>query len=363
MNGIRFEQVSKKYGAEEILSNFDLKIPLGKFFALLGPSGCGKTTILRLIAGFETPDSGRIFIEGEEVTYVPINKRRVNTVFQQYALFPHLTVFENVAYGLVIKGVSKDEVMHRVMRILHKVHLEKHANKSIEQLSGGQQQRVALARAIVNEPKVLLLDEPLAALDRTLKERMLVELIELQCELKTTFVYVTHDASEALAVSDQLVIMNEDGIVEQQGTPKEVYEFPRSSFVSQFVGKTNLISGSLACEENACVLQVPGVGSLPVASDQLRAQELYGRAAFLNIRPEKIEINKQAQDGFSNHLNGVVDAMIFHGSATEYLVKIGGGNTLMVYEQNEEHFVRETIEEGASVHLYWQKENAVLLER
>ncbi len=359
MNAIRFERVSKRYVSEEVINDLDLVIPQGKFFALLGPSGCGKTTILRLIGGFEHPDAGHIFIEEQDVTDVPINKRRVNTVFQQYALFPHLNVFDNVAYGLVIKGVAREEISQRVARVLHKVHLEKHASKRIDQLSGGQQQRVALARAIINEPKVLLLDEPLAALDRSLKERMLVELIELQSELQTTFVYVTHDPSEALALADQMAIMNEDGIVEQVGTPKEVYEFPETSFVAQFVGKTNLLQGTLA-QDQAWTLQVPHVGELQVAVDSAKPWAQPGYNALLSVRPEKIEINKTEQVGFANHVVGIVDALIYHGRATEYLVKVGD-RILTVFEQNEDHFSRDAIAEGDAVHLYWQRENAVVL--
>lgn len=361
MSTIKFEAVSKRYGPEEILTNLDLVIPNGKFFALLGPSGCGKTTILRLIGGFERADSGHIFLDDTDVTNMPINKRRVNTVFQNYALFPHLNVFENVAYGLQIKCVPAEEIKTRVIKVLEKVHLEKHALKAIDQLSGGQQQRVAIARAIVNEPRVLLLDEPLAALDRNLKERMLVELIELQYELKTTFVYVTHDPSEALAVADKMAIMNDDGIIAQIGDPKEIYEFPTSSFVAKFLGKTNLFTGTIQSSEANEGAIATTFGVLTVAIDPTKAWARVGRTVILSVRPEKIEISKQEQEGFSNHLQGVIDAMIYHGRSTEYLVNING-RRVNVFEQNEEHFLRDNMNEGDLVHLYWQKENAVLLE-
>lgn len=362
MDAIRFEHVTKRYGTEEIITNLSLTIPVGKFFALLGPSGCGKTTVLRLIGGFEHADSGKIFLDNIDVTDVPINQRRVNTVFQYYALFPHLNVFDNVAYGLRIKGVALPEIKHKVMHVLTKVHLEKHANKSIEQLSGGQQQRVALARAIVNEPKVLLLDEPLAALDRNLKEQMLVELIELQYELKTTFVYVTHDQTEALAVADQMAIMNDDGEIEQVGTPKEVYEFPVSSFVAQFVGKTNLFKGVLRERAGEFLLVVDELGEFGVVIDPAKMTAVDGKEVLLSIRPEKIEINKEEQSGFANHVCARVDGMIYHGRSTEYLL-IVNGRRINVFEQNEEHFARDAIVEGDTVHLYWQKENAVVMER
>ena len=362
MDAIRFEQVTKRYGAEEIITNIDLVIPAGKFFALLGPSGCGKTTILRLIGGFERPDNGRIFLDGVDVTDVPINQRRVNTVFQYYALFPHLNVFDNIAYGLRIKGVAAADVKQKVMHVLTSMHLEKYAFKSIEQLSGGQQQRVALARAIVNEPKVLLLDEPLAALDRNLKEQMLVELIELQYELKTTFVYVTHDQTEALAVADQMAIMNDDGEIAQVGIPKEIYEFPATSFVAKFVGKTNLFKGVLHEQSGEYMFEVDQVGTFSVGVDPAKISATAGKHVLLSIRPEKIEISKEEETGFANHMRGRVDGLIYHGYATEYLVDIGG-QVVNVFEQNEEHFARDAIVEGDLVHLYWQKENAVVLER
>lgn len=361
MSAIRFENISKKYGPEEVISSLDLSIPQGKFFALLGPSGCGKTTILRLIGGFEQPDSGRIFLDDIDVTDMPINKRRVNTVFQNYALFPHLNVFENVAYGLAIKNIAPEEIKNRVLTVLEKVHLEKHATKPIDQLSGGQQQRVAIARAIVNEPKVLLLDEPLAALDLNLKERMLVELIDLQYELKTTFVYVTHDPNEALAVADKMAIMNDDGIIAQIGDPKEVYEFPNSSFVAKFIGKTNLFTGTLQCvNPDACTVATQA-GTFSVLIDPNKPWIKPGRTVLLSVRPEKIEISKNEEEGFTNHATGMIDATIYHGRATEYLINVNG-KRVNVFEQNEEHFVRDSMTDGDTVHLYWQKENAVLLE-
>jgi len=362
MDAIRFEHVSKWYGSEEVLTDLNLVIPEGKFFALLGPSGCGKTTILRLIAGFEKPNSGSIYLDGYDVTQVPVNKRRVNTVFQHYALFPHLNVFDNVAYGLRVRGLPKNIIQQRVVNVLAKMHLEKQTFKSIDQLSGGQQQRVAIARAIINEPKVLLLDEPLAALDPKLKEQMLVELIDLQYELKTTFVYVTHDQNEALAVADRMAIMNADGKIEQIGTPKEVYEFPATSFVAQFVGKTNLFKGVLSCENNSCSLIMPDFDTFQVAIDFAQVWARDGKKALLSVRPEKIEISKEEQKDFSNHLYGTVDSIIYHGRATEYLVEVNG-RIIDVFEQNEEHFARDTIAEGDKVHLYWQKYNAVLLEK
>ncbi len=229
---------------------------------MLGPSGSGKTTILRLIAGFEEVDEGKIYLGDEDITHVPINERHINTVFQNYALFPHLNVFDNIAFSQRIKNVPQDIIEQKVQKVIKTVHLEKHIYKSIQQLSGGQQQRVALARAIINEPEVLLLDEPLAALDLKLRERMLIELIDLQSALKTTFVYVTHDQFEALTVADTMAIMNPDGQIEQVGTPKEIYEFPVSSFVAQFVGSTNIFKGTLRSEDGSSILKLKESGAV-----------------------------------------------------------------------------------------------------
>ncbi len=362
MRNIRLEHVNKAFGDDSILENLSLTIPSGSFFALLGPSGSGKTTLLRLIAGFETVDSGEIFIGDTNITHIPINKRNVNTVFQQYALFPHMNVFDNVAYGLRVKGTASDIIEKKVHRTLKKVHLERQIYKPIQQLSGGQQQRVALARAIINEPDVLLLDEPLAALDLKLRERMLVELIDLQSELKTTFVYVTHDQFEALTVADYMAIMNYDGEIEQVGTPKEIYEFPISAFVAKFVGTTNIFEGTLIDKKEGYEFSIPELGNFEVAVSERRKFEP-GSRLLMSLRPEKIEINKQEQTGFANHLTGTVEAIIYHGRSTQYSVKLPNEKVVQVFEQNEEHFPREVIDYDDVVHLYWQKENVVLLER
>src|SRR3984893_13895028 len=245
MRSVRLEKLKKSFKDGTIISDVSLNMPAGKFFALLGPSGCGKTTLLRLIAGLEKADSGKIFIGEEDVTDFPIHKRPINIVFQNYALFPHLDVFDNVAYSLKLEKLPKETIKQRVVKLVEAFHLDNHIYSPATKPSGGQQQRVALARAIVNEPDVLLLDEPLAALDFKLREKMLIELIELQDKLKTTFLYVTHDQFEALTVADQMAIMNHRGEIEQIGTPKEIYEFPNSSFVAKFVGTTNIMSGTL----------------------------------------------------------------------------------------------------------------------
>lgn len=362
MKGIRLENVKKSYRGQEILDNLQLTIPSGQFFALLGPSGCGKTTILRLIAGFDSIDSGSIFLGNEDITHVPIYERNINTVFQNYALFPHLNVFDNVAYSQRVRGLSQDVIEQKVIKVIRAVHLGAQIYKSIDQLSGGQQQRVALARAIINEPEVLLLDEPLTALDPMLREKMLLELIDLQTKLRTTFVYVTHDPFEALTVADQMAIMNQDGQIEQIGTPKEIYEFPVSSFVATFIGTTNLLRGRLQIDSDATIA-VENLGSLPVSITERKPWMVDGREVLLSIRPEKIFISKKQEQGFSNYLTGMVKSIIYHGRSTQYNISLPNDFVLSVFEQNEEHFPREVIDYDDMVNLYWQKESAVLLER
>lgn len=363
MRSIRIEKVKKIFDGEVILENLSLTIPSGKFFALLGPSGSGKTTLLRLIAGFEVPDQGSIVLGDQDITFMPINERRVNTVFQNYALFPHMNVFDNVAYALKLKKVAPSVIEQKVVKILKAVHLEKHIYKSIRQLSGGQQQRVALARAIINEPDVLLLDEPLAALDLKLREKMLLELIELQDSLKTTFVYVTHDQFEALTVADYMAIMNYDGEIEQVGRPKDIYEFPVSSFVAQFVGTTNIIKGVLHLQGSDTFLIVEGLGELNVILPADKEWAVHGREVMMSLRPEKVEISKTELSGFSNQLVGVVKSIVYHGRSTQYNVRLKNDFIVQVFEQNEEHFPQEVIDYDDVVNLYWQKENVVLLER
>ncbi|MBI5274289.1 MAG: ABC transporter ATP-binding protein [Chlamydiales bacterium] len=363
MRSIRLENVTKIKNGVTILENISLTISSGTFFALLGPSGCGKTTLLRLIGGFETVDSGKIFIGNKEVTHLPINERSVNIVFQNYALFPHLTVFDNVAYGLVIKKQSKAFIKEKVERLLHAFHLEKHIHKYPSELSGGQQQRVALARAIINEPAVLLLDEPLAALDFQLREKMLIELIDLQDKLQTTFVYVTHDQFEALTVADKLAIMNPDGDIEQIGSPKDIYEFPLTSFVTKFVGTTNIFHGHLVDVETDPKISIPELGTFSILLPHHRSWMVEGKSAVLSIRPEKLYISKVPVENFSNGLKGLVRSIVYHGRSTQYNVELESGNKVQVFEQNEEHFPQENIDYDDPVYLYWQKENCVILER
>lgn len=359
MRSVRLEHIYKSFDGELIIEDLSLTIPSGKFFALLGPSGSGKTTLLRLIAGFEQPDRGSIYLGTQDITHVPIHHRRVNTIFQHYALFPHLNVFDNVAYGLRVKKIPEEVIQQKVVAMLKRVGLEKHMYKSISQLSGGQQQRVAVARAIINEPDVLLLDEPLAALDLKLRERMLLELIDLQSDLNTTFIYVTHDQFEALTVADHMAVMNTDGQIEQVGTPKEIYEFPTSTFVAQFIGTTNLFKGIL----RGSTLAINGLGDFEIVPPTGKSWASDGAHIFMSIRPEKIRISKLPLTGFSNKLQGTVKSIVYHGRSTQYNIKLDNDSIVQVFEQNEEHFPQEVIDYDNQVFLYWQKENVVLLER
>ena len=367
MRNVELKNVTKSYRGEVVIEKINLAIPSGKFFALLGPSGCGKTTILRLIGGFEQVDAGQIFIGDRDVTYLPSNQRSVNTVFQNYALFPHLNVFDNIAYSQRVRGVDPAVIEKRVRQLIKTFGLEKQMYKSVTELSGGQQQRVALARAIINEPAVLLLDEPLAAMDYRLREKMLVELIELQDSLKTTFIYVTHDPFEALTVADQMAIMNSDGEIEQIGTPKEIYEFPVSSFVAKFVGPANILQGSLALVNGHAHVVVPDLGIFPVDIARQKEEKApwleHDRTVLLSIRPEKIFITKRSLDGFSTKLEGVVQSIVYSGRSTEYNVRIGKSFVVRVFEQNEEHIAQEVIDYDDKVYLYWQQKNVVVLER
>jgi len=360
LRNIILHKVCKKKNGLVIFDNISLKIPSGEFFALLGPSGCGKTTLLRLIAGLESVDAGKIFLGNIDITHQPVHKREINVIFQNYALFPHMNVFDNIAYGLFIQKKSSKEIYDKVHKLLKTFHLEDQIHKKPSELSGGQQQRVAIARAIIKEPQVLLLDEPLAALDLKLKEELLVELIELQDKLHTTFVYVTHDQSEALTVADHMVIFNHKGNVAQIGTPKQIYEFPNSPFVAQFVGKTNVFLGYLLCINQNYKFSVPDLGEFAIASPHEKF--IHNQEAIMSVRPEKIFISKEPVANFSNTLQGIVISIVYTGRSTLYEVALQNGMKLQVFEQNEEHFPQENIDYDDAVYLCWQKENALLLE-
>jgi spermidine/putrescine transport system ATP-binding protein len=337
-------KVSKAFGSFSVLNNVSLEIKKGEFFSLLGPSGCGKTTLLRIIAGFETPDEGEVLFDGADVLPFPPNKRQANTVFQNYALFPHLTVFENVAFPLRIKKRPRHEVNERVGEYLHLVQLEAHGEKKPSQLSGGQKQRVAIARALINEPEVLLLDEPLSALDAKLRGKLLIELDQLHDQVGITFIYVTHDQQEALSVSDWIAVMNA-GDVLQVGTPHEIYESPADEFVAKFIGETNLFDGKVLSAvrlpqkekeetEYMVELAIDGLGSVKVTTVDEFAP---GQTVSFTIRPEKILISTEkpaTRRADINQCQGVVDEPVYSGFQTKFYVKTESGVLLRVMKQH-----------------------------
>ena len=328
---VRLEGVRKSYGDVVAVDGIELDIPAGEFFTMLGPSGSGKTTTLRLIAGFELPDEGRVLLQGGDVTREPPYARDVNTVFQDYALFPHMTIAENVAYGLRVKGIGKAERQERVDEMLDRMRLPTVGDRKPSQLSGGQRQRVALARALVNRPKVLLLDEPLGALDLKLRQEMQLFLKSLQQDLGITFVYVTHDQDEALTMSDRLAVFDK-GRIEQIGTPADVYEHPASAFVAGFVGVSNVI-------------------------------ERDGRR--FAVRPEKIRMTEQgrASDNGAHTERGQIRDVVYAGMVTRYLVDLDRGGELQVVRQNLETSSSEALDaRGRAVQLEWSPEHMLEIE-
>lgn len=331
---ILFEKVSRHFGEVKAVDQADLEIRDGEFFSMLGPSGSGKTTCLRMIAGFDKPTSGQIYLYGQEVSDLPPYERDVNTVFQDYALFPHMTIADNIAYGLMIKGISKTMRMKQVDEMLDLVRLPGFGSRKPSQLSGGQRQRVALARALINHPKVLLLDEPLGALDLKLRQQMQVELKAIQQSVGITFIFVTHDQEEALTMSDRIAVFNEGQII-QVGTPSEIYEKPASPFVAGFVGTSNLVSGEAA-------------------------KRITGTEQMFSIRPEKIHLGsangKLDKDMIS--VDGVVRDVIYLGLFTRYLVEIEGGGDLVVVEQNLKTTSMDVLSaKGQKVRLSWHKDH------
>ena len=331
---VRFEHVTKRFGDANAVDDLNLEIHAGEFFSLLGPSGCGKTTSLRMLGGFEEPTAGRILVGGEDVTDLPPYKRDVNTVFQSYALFPHLDVFENVAFGLRRQKIGKDEIKRRVGEMLEMVDLPNFERRQPSQLSGGQQQRVALARALVNQPKLLLLDEPMSALDAKLRRQMQVELKRIQTQVGITFIYVTHDQEEAMTMSDRLAVMWH-GKVEGMGSPKDVYDNPTSEFVATFLGASNLLSGEIVKTEGArtSVVTTGGV-EICVPTDRVPGPNM--RKVKVGVRPEKIDISPagaQPRPGF-NSLKGRVRVSTFTGVGNQYIVETVSGVEVTVYAQN-----------------------------
>jgi spermidine/putrescine transport system ATP-binding protein len=342
------------------VEHVDLRIAEGEFFSLLGPSGCGKTTTLRMIAGFEEPTSGQILLHGRDMVGVPPFRRDVNMVFQQYALFPHMDVFENVAFGLRRKKVDKAEIKHRVGEALALVELEGRERRKPRQLSGGQQQRVALARALVNRPRALLLDEPLGALDLKLRQAMQLELKRIQREVGITFVYVTHDQEEALTMSDRLVVMNA-GRIEQLGNPRELYEHPATRFVANFIGTSNLLTGRLERRGDAWALAGLRPDERVLVADPGRAGP--GQEVELAVRPEKILLRTEQDPPPPDRcaLRAKVDEVVYLGTSTQYRTVTDGGQAIAVYRQNASANPGADVLSGQVGWLEWPPEHSYVL--
>jgi spermidine/putrescine transport system ATP-binding protein len=353
--------VVKKFGEAVAVDHINLEVRDGEFFSLLGPSGCGKTTTLRMIGGFEEPTSGLIELQGQDVTWLPPYKRNVNTVFQSYALFPHLTIFENVAFGLRRRKVSNSEIKSRVTEMLRLVELPGYEQRKPTQISGGQAQRVALARALVNKPAVLLLDEPLGALDLKLRRQMQVELKRIQQEVGITFIYVTHDQEEAMTMSDRIAVMN-SGRYEQLGDPESLYERPATRFVAGFLGISNLLPGDVEGSDG-------GYATVRLADDsRVRAPmaSTNGHVRVnVGVRPEKIRLREASEAAPSGHneLTGVVKDASYLGVSTQYQVEARGGARLTVYEQNVERATKaELWAPGEAVRMTWSPDHSFIVK-
>ena len=387
---VTIDHVSKRFGDFVALDDINFTIKPGEFFSLLGPSGCGKTTLLRIIAGFESPDDGVVLFDDKNVIPLPPDKRESNTVFQTYALFPHMTVYENVAFSLRLKKLPKDEIDKKVREYVHLVQLDQHIDKKPNQLSGGQQQRVAIARALINEPKVLLLDEPLSALDAKLRANLLIDLDRLHDQIGITFIYVTHDQSEALSVSDRIAVMNA-GHVLQIGTPYEIYESPATQFVAQFIGETNLFDAEVVdCvphkdangnDDFMATLSVPELGKqAPLATDTEAEAALdrymqvtdyehtdQGQQVAFTIRPEKIRITLEPPSTGGrtdiNVFSGVVEEPIYSGFQSKFYVKLETGKIIKVFKQHTDYMDDgPVIQWKDKVFVSWSAEDAYIVE-
>ncbi len=358
--GLRIRSLTKEFANFTAVKSLDLDVPSGSFFALLGPSGCGKTTTLRMVAGLETPTSGSIELSGKDITWDKPYRRPVNTVFQNYALFPHLDIYENVAFGL--RRRKSKEVDQKVREMLELVELESQTRKRPPQLSGGQQQRVALARALINSPEVLLLDEPLGALDLKLRRSMQIEIKRIQTEVGLTFVHVTHDQEEAMTMADTIAVMNH-GVIEQMGAPAELYDNPETTFVANFLGQSNLIEVEIrGPEDNFVTVDMQGtLASIP--TERSHVPPTAGEKAWVGIRPEKVLIAEVGEsiDAPGNSIpGGVVSDVSFIGVSTQYLVRMPWGQEIQVFEQNTGR--RRLFRQGEQVDISWRPEYAFLLD-
>jgi spermidine/putrescine transport system ATP-binding protein len=352
---IKLVNITKSFSEEGNFAVADISLIVreSEFLTILGPSGCGKTTTLRMIAGFEKPTGGKIFIDGEDVSNTPSYERNVNTVFQNYALFPHMNIYDNIAFGLTMKKVAKDQIDIRVNELLKMIKLEGYEKRMPDQLSGGQKQRVAIARAIINNPKVLLLDEPLGALDLKLRKEMQVELKHLQKQLGISFVYVTHDQEEALTMSDRIVIMNE-GHIEQEGTPEEIYERPKSKFVADFIGETNLFEGSVAeISDNMANIQIQNDETIQIKSEDLDISD----KVYIAIRPENLKL-KNTPDINDLWIKAKLKERIYKGSLIRTLLLTNAGTEIIVNESSQEVFQFS----NELTYVTWKNSSAVVMK-
>ncbi|MCK9287581.1 MAG: ABC transporter ATP-binding protein [Sphaerochaetaceae bacterium] len=365
---VTVKDVSRAYGSFKALDDVSVEIRKGEFFSLLGPSGCGKTTLLRIIAGFDSPDVGTVLLDGKNILPLPPDKRQVNTVFQNYALFPHLSVFDNVAFPLRLKKIPVAKLQAKVREYLHLVQLDDHVDKKPSMLSGGQKQRVAIARALINEPSVLLLDEPLSALDAKLRQNLLVELDHLHDQIGITFIYVTHDQSEALSVSDRIAVMNQ-GKVLQIGTPYEIYESPATDFVARFIGETNLFPATvLSCapfeEEYLVSLDIPDLGKSILVTDYDPLE--VGQRVSFTIRPEKIKITGDEPRRVGKDINlfkGIVEEPIYSGFQSKYYVSLENQTVLKVIQQHNNYMDEgPDIDWKDQVYVSWSAEDGYIVE-
>ena len=360
---IQFENVSRQYGNVRAVDNVSLGIRKGEFFSLLGPSGCGKTTLLRMLAGFERPDTGRVLLDGVDITELPPERRKVNTIFQNYALFPHLSVRQNIAFGPTVARRPRREVDDEVDKMLALIQMRDHADKRIDQISGGQKQRVAIARALINKPAVLLLDEPLAALDLKLRQRMLIELDMVHDQVGITFVFVTHDQGEAMSLADRVAVMNA-GHIEQIGRPVEIYETPQTSFVAAFIGDSNFFDGVVeeVTDVEHVKLAIEGFTALRAFNDKGLAK---GDRVFLSVRPEKIRISRDEPHAGPDHniARAVVDDVIYLGTHTLFWLR--SGDYRLAVEQQHNRFVldEQPIRWKDEVWLQWHVDDGFMLER
>jgi len=365
---ITIEHVSKSFGDIQVLKDIGLTIKKGEFFSLLGPSGCGKTTLLRIIAGFEEPDSGIVALDGSNIVPLPPNNRPINTVFQNYALFPHLTVFENIAFPLRLKKTDNSRIKKQVFEYLDLVQLRGQENKKPFQLSGGQKQRVAIARALISEPKVLLLDEPLSALDAKLRQQLLIDLDLIHDKVGITFIYVTHDQSEALSVSDRVAVMSQGNVL-QIGSPIEIYESPADSFVANFIGDTNFLEGVITkVDGRMLTIDTDGIGLLQITveSNHRQGPFVVGDRVRHTIRPEKIRIQTTEPQNTpeNNILFGEVFEVIYSGFQSRFFVTLPSGYRFKVFKQHLQYLeVGHDIKWNEKVYIWWNPDDGYVVER